>query len=589
MLRLRYALLVLAGLLLAVGAGVSAVAQSPLELLVSPGQLSRAHEKQEPTCNACHESFNKGAQSSRCLECHTDINWDVRNGRGFHGKSPQAGKADCKTCHTEHKGRGAKIVQFNQTSFDHRLTDMPLSGGHVGVECGSCHKPGVKFAKAPIDCATCHRNDEPHKGRLGNNCSSCHVDGSWSAITFDHSTTSFALKGGHVGHECVSCHKDEVWKDLAATCVSCHSTDDVHRGTLGKDCASCHNERAWTVSTFNHSRTGFALSGKHANTKCESCHVKGVAAPLPRDCNSCHTDDDTHKGRNGTACAECHTTAQWSTVTFSHDKTQFPLLGKHKSTTCESCHTKPIKEWKPSSSCNDCHATDDKHKGLLGSACVDCHMEDGWASIRFEHGRDANFALNGAHSLAECESCHTQPVHVKAPAVSCVGCHRDDDSHKGQLGDGCGQCHSEKDWSREVRFDHEFSDFPLLGKHVDVDCVECHLTPAFLDAATDCVSCHIESDIHRGRFGQDCAACHNPVSWDRWRFDHDTQTDFRLTGKHKDATCESCHKAEIVQAGSLSARCVSCHASDDKHRGSFGTSCERCHNTEAFWAVELKN
>lgn len=585
---LRVVLLLFVGLMLAVVAGEPAVAQTPLELLVSPGKLSRAHEKQEATCSACHESFNKGAQSSRCLDCHKDINWDVRNARGFHGRSPQAGKAECKTCHTEHEGRDSRIVQLNQTTFDHRFTDMPLSGGHAGIECASCHKPDVKFAKAPLDCVACHRDEEPHKGRLGTNCSSCHVDRDWKTVNFDHGATRFALKGAHAKEQCASCHKEEMWKGVPATCVSCHAEDDAHRGSLGKDCVSCHNEQGWSVETFNHGRTGFALAGRHATARCESCHVNSVTAPLPRDCNGCHAKDDTHKGRNGTACADCHSAVNWKTVSFSHDKTKFPLLGKHKSATCESCHTKPIKDWKPPNACIGCHEKDDKHEGLLGSACADCHSEGSWASIRFEHGRDANFALNGAHLDVECASCHKQPVQVKSPAVSCIGCHRDDDPHKRQLGDGCGQCHGEKDWTVDVRFDHDFSDFPLLGKHTDVACKECHATAAYLDAASDCASCHREDDVHRGRFGQDCAACHNPVSWDRWRFDHDTQTDYPLTGKHKETSCEGCHKVATPAGASLSTRCVSCHVSDDKHRGSFGTSCERCHNTEAFWAVDLK-
>ncbi|MEQ1607923.1 MAG: cytochrome c3 family protein [Hyphomonadaceae bacterium] len=568
--------------------GPGASAQTPLEQLVSPGKLSRPHEKQEATCNVCHESFNKGAQSTKCLDCHKDINWDVRNKRGFHGRSPAASGVECKTCHTEHEGRDAKIVQIDQKRFDHRFTDMPLTGGHARVDCASCHLPGIKFAKAPTDCIGCHKSDEPHQGRLGTACATCHVVTDWKTIRFDHAPTGFALKGAHAQESCASCHSDEKWKGVATTCDSCHAKDDRHEGKLGPDCASCHNEQAWKVGTFNHARTGFALQGKHATIRCEACHVKSVTAPLPRDCAGCHGKDDVHKGRNGLACADCHVARSWKTVTFDHARTKFPLFGKHAAVNCETCHTRPMKEWKPPLGCNECHKQDDKHKGLLGPMCRDCHSETSWAKVSFEHERDANFALNGKHAKATCAACHTEPTPVKSPPVSCIGCHREDDAHKRQLGDGCGQCHGEKSWKTDVRFDHDLTDFPLLGKHARVTCKECHATPAFLDASTTCVSCHTKEDVHRGRLGADCVSCHNPVDWKRWRFDHDAQTQYPLSGKHREVACEGCHRSEVKGKISLSTRCISCHAADDKHRGGFGTGCERCHSTEAFWAVDVK-
>ncbi len=112
-------------------------------------------------------------------------------------------------------------------------------------------------------------------------------------------------------------------------------------------------------------------------------------------------------------------------------------------------------------------------------------------------------------------------------------------------------------------------------------------TPAFLDADPGCVSCHKKDDQHAGKLGPNCASCHSPVDWARWRFDHSTQTDFPLTGRHQNVTCEGCHKT-ATDNPAISDRCVSCHAADDKHRGSFGTSCERCHNTTTFRDAEVR-
>lgn len=585
---LRTLLLGLAALVAAVLLAGGASAQNPLERLVSPGELSRPHQKLEATCNVCHESFNKAGQRTKCLDCHKDINWDVQNKRGFHGRFPQAATAECKTCHVEHEGRGAMIVTLDQKTFDHRFTDMPLLGAHARVQCAECHKPGQKHAKTPTDCVACHKADEPHKGQLGTACATCHVVSGWKTVSFDHNKTQFPLKGEHARAQCASCHVNQAWKGLQMACVSCHAKDDAHEGKLGKDCASCHVETGWKVKNFDHAQTGFSLVGKHAAATCQSCHVKDVTTPLPRTCNGCHAKDDAHKGRNGPGCADCHTPRDWKSVTFDHAKTDFPLLGKHAGTKCESCHTRPVKEWTPPTGCNDCHQKDDTHKGLLGPKCKDCHAETGWTKVRFQHERDAGFALSGKHASAQCAACHKQPTHVKAPPNSCIGCHRDDDPHKRQLGDGCGQCHGETAWKTAVRFDHDLTDFPLLGKHAGATCKDCHATPAFLDAEPGCVSCHQKKDAHGGRLGPNCATCHNPVAWTRWTFDHDKQTDFQLTGKHREVGCVSCHRTPVKGEIELSTRCVSCHIADDKHRGSFGTTCERCHSTRSFSDIAVR-
>jgi hypothetical protein len=564
-----------------------AFAQTPLERLVSPGKLSAAHQDLEAKCGSCHVSFNKSAQATLCLDCHKEVAADIRSKRGFHGLSRLVSGAECKTCHTEHAGLNAKIASFDRKTFDHSFTDFPLLGGHAKVECAECHKTKEKYSAAPAECIGCHAPDDPHLGRLGTACASCHAVTDWQTISFDHSKTKFPLTGLHAREECAACHVDQAWKNLPMTCVSCHAKDDVHEGKLGKDCASCHSAQGWKVSTFDHAKTGFALVGEHAQAECQACHKVSVSAPLPTTCNGCHARDDVHKGGNGTACASCHTVANWTDIRFDHSKTKFPLLGKHVSTKCEACHTKPTSTWKPPTGCLGCHQKDDRHKGLLGPDCQDCHVERSWATIRFDHAKDANFALRGKHASAKCAACHLQPVKVKSPATSCIGCHRKEDPHKGQLGDGCGRCHGEISWKEEVRFDHGLTDFPLLGKHANATCKDCHATSAFLDAKSECASCHAKEDVHKGRLGPNCATCHNPTDWARWRFDHDKQTSYPLTGKHRGQTCESCHRNPVRKEINLSTRCVSCHITDDKHRGAFGSGCERCHTTEGFWAVSI--
>lgn len=61
--------------------------------------------------------------------------------------------------------------------------------------------------------------------------------------TFDHSKTRFPLVGKHLKNDCAQCHKTTL-KDTPKTCVSCHKTDDVHRGRR-PNCEQCHTPVDW--------------------------------------------------------------------------------------------------------------------------------------------------------------------------------------------------------------------------------------------------------------------------------------------------------------------------------------------------------
>ena len=64
-------------------------------------------------------------------------------------------------------------------------------------------------------------------------------------------------------------------------------------------------------------RTGFALTGKHVDVDCASCHKSEVLADRqqsnPRQCINCHKTDDVHRGRRPD-CANCHTPNRWSEI-----------------------------------------------------------------------------------------------------------------------------------------------------------------------------------------------------------------------------------------------------------------------------------
>jgi hypothetical protein len=575
--------------LLVVSLGSALLAHSQtLESVLAPGKVIQGHAKVENDCSACHVRFDRNAQDGRCLECHKDVGTDMRNGAGYHGRlKPQV----CRSCHTDHKGRDAKIVVLNEKQFDHALTDFALRGKHQKTECAKCHVPPQKYRDAAQECNTCHKKDDVHKGGLGPKCADCHTEENWKEVKFDHSKTRFALTGKHADIKCIDCHKNNKYKDTVRTCIGCHKKDDDgakgHKGLYGEKCESCHGTKAWKPSTFNHDKeTKYALLGKHKTTPCKDCHTGHLYKDkLTQECYACHRRDDKHKGSLGKACGECHSEAGWKERTkFDHDKTDFPLLGQHAKVECKDCHKSTDFKEAPKE-CIGCHRKDDKHEKTLGEKCGDCHNERDWKTTqgRFDHDR-TKFKLRNAHASPEkikCDACHKDLRSFRKTPLDCLSCHKKDDKHEGQQGKACEKCHNDVSWKVDS-FDHARTHFPLTGRHLVAKCKDCHLTPRYQDAPRDCYGCHRRADKHKLKFGERCESCHNTRGWSVWDFDHDKRTKFKLDGAHRKVSCETCHKeaaAKGKDVGPIAAICVSCHRRDDAHDGQFGPRCDQCHTT----------
>ena len=493
-----------------------------IETLLMPGKVASAHAKFEETCANCHDRSNRDRQSALCMDCHKDVAADVRGKIGFHGRLPAIERAQCKSCHADHLGRDADILRMNATAFNHDNTDYPLRGQHALVECGSCHVSGKKYRDAPNRCIDCHKKNDAHDNKLGNDCGSCHEPSTWSKHKFDHNKTQFSLVDKHAEVPCQACHYGNRFKDTPKQCASCHTPDDVHRGDRGYDCGKCHTPAKWKTAKFDHLKeTQFALEGAHANIDCLVCHKTGrMQDKLPKDCNGCHAADDYHATRLGTQCGKCHDARAWQSNKFNHDRdTKFALLGKHAKVDCHTCHTAEVGKQKLGTTCNDCHRAQDVHTGKLGSNCEQCHQPEGWRV--------------------------------------------------------------------DVAFDHDLSSFPLVGLHVTVPCVQCHTSRTYKGVAKDCYSCHQRDDIHKGDLGKQCTDCHTPNGWGIWEFDHAKQTHFPLTGAHNKVTCAGCHK-QPSHIAKISSECVSCHANSDIHIGQFGRQCQRCHSTVSFKGAKLR-
>lgn len=379
-------------------------------------------------CADCHDPDGKYRDApTACASCHGED--DVHD--GFLGD-------DCASCHA--------ATEWPDATFDHDATGYPLIGKHESTGCLDCHADAT-YQNAPTTCYGCHKADDVHDGRSGQQCDRCHNPADWNDTSFDHARdTRFALTGGHAELTCEGCHSDDPFDDrLETTCISCHADDDAHDGHYGEQCATCHSDAAWDPAAFDHTRdAGFALNGAHGDAECVSCHVAPIfEVELASDCYSCHAEDDVHEGQQGEACDTCHNETDWlGEVRFDHDLTRFPLLGEHAPLACDDCHESRAFRDAPTA-CGDCHAADDPHESRYVATCERCHTPVDWTRWQFDHDRETDFLLTGAHTGVGCDDCHRRPLDaMRGAGASCGACHRADDVHNGDFGDDCGRCHS---------------------------------------------------------------------------------------------------------------------------------------------------
>lgn len=473
--------------------------------------------------------------------------------------------------------------------------------------CSNCHDRSNRRSQTSL-CLACHkdvaadvREHRGYHGRMANagtgECRACHTEHKGreadivklSAAQFDHHLTDYPLEGAHRTLTCDSCHKaHEAWRKAPVTCGGCHRADDVHRGQFTQSCDQCHSSMSWAGGKFEHAKTDFQLTGAHARVACNACHVGGRYKPAPRTCAGCHATDDVHRGTRGDDCGKCHVTQDWKGAKFNHLKeTGYDLAGAHAQVDCLACHRSGDYREKIPKDCNGCHRADDAHAARFGAKCADCHGNDEWRLSAYDHAARHKFALVGAHARISCHACHTAPAATQMLKQDCASCHRSEDPHGGRLRGGCEACHGQDSWRSGITFDHDLTDYPLLGLHRVVSCAQCHATLAFARTPARCVDCHSHDDVHRGGLGSKCESCHSSNGWSLWSFDHARQTGFALLGAHARRQCADCHR-EAPGSVKLVKECVACHRKDDRHLGQYGAQCGRCHTTYAWKGARIQ-
>lgn len=497
------------------------------------------------------------------------------------------------------------LVTFSGLARADLFSPGELSKAHQGLEglsqCTKCHPAGGQLS--PEKCLDCHGELKPRLERgLGL-----------------HGRLPDAQKA-----TCEKCHREHLGRAF---------------GLLGWG--------AGGEKGFDHHRTGWPLEGGHAKLECDDCHQKRLVKDpavlkllelgrdsklgAPKACAGCHFDE--HRGQVEGGCDACHTVKAWKPVPgFDHDKTRYPLEGRHEKVKCNGCHPSlPGDEPKgvfpaPKAAtylklgglefrkCTDCH--EDPHEGRFGPRCASCHSVQGWRHIRnAEQDRGfhqkTRYPLEGEHLEVACKSCHGpfpgRPAKFKNLAFgACTDCHAD--AHLGQLSapksakatcDGCHSLEGFSPASYELER-HQQTGFPLSGAHTVASCRGCHPTSAALQAKVpaslkaklqreqrpvlvsltrftsdaspkDCVACH--ADPHKGQLdAKPCEACHRTERFSAVTFDHAKDSRFPLVGAHQKLECSKCHGADgkgVVRYRPLGRGCAGCHA--DVHAGQFAS------------------
>lgn len=573
----------------------------PAAAQLSPGPLSSAHAKldDDQSCGRCHSS-GKQVDEAKCLGCHQPLATRIAGGKGLH--STFQGRS-CAGCHVEHLGEKARIVRWPggaPDKLDHAAAGWLLEGKHAQIACARCHDKRTASGTASFlgktsACASCHA--DPHQGKLGVGCAGCHTAEAWKALKpastgFDHSKTAFPLLGQHATVACKACHGEPArYRGLEfSSCASCH--EDPHRGKLGASCEGCHTVTGWKkVVGFDKRHPALSLANGHAHVGCGRCHDRGTAKPPSRgsECVSCH--QPVHVAAFGTGCRGCHATIKWVGLArevelASHDKTSFPLHGKHADLPCANCHNPrlPIARRFHAARAGDCASCHkDPHPPTvraLGGDCRGCHGDVAFLPSHFDvalHDK-TGFHLDGKHEAVPCSGCHGGARPRVAFAVSgkdCASCHANphgEQFHREMAAGGCGSCHATSGWGA-AKIDHSF--WPLTGVHARTPCKGCH-AEGEKGAPRTCEGCH--ADAHAGQFRLNapvraCDACHTTSAFAGFAAaDHEKLTGFALDGKHVALACTACHAPEKLRNAETATRwrlgyksCRACHA--DPHGG----------------------
>ena len=547
-------------------------------------------------CEDCHKGAAVGqfqGLSTACISCHQK---DLQQTQTMGGTVPNHIAAQfpttCETCHNFDSWLGASVNHAAPP------INFPLTNGHANVSCESCHVGGnYNLQIVATDCghAGCHLTTWQQTTNPAHTaaptvfpiatCSNCHNTVSWQNANFNHATTGFPLANSHqmapAGkvNACTDCHINNNYNltTQATDCgnAGCHLNTNYGGGWQGTttpvhaqagsvfavaNCSSCHNTVSFLTATFDHSATGFPLTGSHQLAPagrvnaCSDCHISNNYALTigPTDCGNsqCHlttwqqTNNPTHASAGApfaaANCSTCHNPTLWTNVVFNHAATGWPLTGSHQLAPAGKVVA-----------CTDCHTGNNYNLTAANTDCYGCH-QTAWLSTTKMAGSIPNHVTAG-FSTSMCSTCHDTVL-----------------------------------WS-DGKFDHSTTGFPLQGPHMLPPrttvtgaigpmvnaCTDCHTGGNYTAGypTMDCYGCHQTYYTNAQTYGATvpnhitasyptaCVSCHTTYATTAWMGAVFNHTFFRIP--HNGSVCSDCH---TVATDYKKFSCENCHTQPNAHR-----------------------
>ena len=275
------------------------------------------------------------------------------------------------------------------------------------LQCAQCHTNGnYNLQIAATDCANsgCHQTDwqntnNPVHSAAGTtfaaaNCSNCHTTANpFTTTSWNHTSTGWTLVGNHqmspagVVTNCNQCHVGNNYNLTVTDCYNsgCHTADWNSTATLGgavpnhvaaqfptSMCSTCHDTLYWADGKFDHSTTGWALTGGHV---VPTAGRRAGLHRLPRQQQLFAHFSEHRLLRLPCDAVEQHANSRrvypephcrWISDHLRHLPHHHDLAGRRPSTT----QLLPDSPSRSPSACNDCHQVSTDYSNFT---CINCH------------------------------------------------------------------------------------------------------------------------------------------------------------------------------------------------------------------------
>lgn len=374
---------------------------------------------------------------------------------------------------------------------------------------------------------------------------------------------------------------------------------------------------------FNHMSTGFPLTGVHATTACETCHVGGVFVGTPRACDGCHavgkrvvaTPKSTKHIVTDAPCETCHfNTSTFFGARYNH--------GTAVQGECTHCHNGRIMPGKPS------------NHPVTNYACDSCHRSSAWIPASWNH-RDTASDCSTCHQAAGPGRNYTVASHLPMsmpPATftgNCKACHTNYYTfasafynHSG-AGTSCQNCHGGGGGALPGALTYTgvlaagAAGYQAVHAAIGAapfgaaTCQSCHVSIAsFLGArynhsgaTNQCGSCHastsnsynsyaslMTSQIHTAAqtvgimasATTECSTCHSQTGFSAWVGTY-AHNDAAYTTKMAANSCAGCHNGTAPPIKTIPVNHTNAFTAGLVTTPSGPSSCNACHTSFSTW------